>query len=73
VSAVRLPVVVARLVALGCMVPALAVGLAVLMWKDRAAPATLGATAFLLVSVVVGAVLAQRLYRPPGRAAPTEM
>jgi hypothetical protein len=70
---VKLPVVVAGLVALGCMVPALAVGLAVLMWKDRTAPATLGATAFLLVSVVVAAVVAQRFYRPPGSAAPTEM
>jgi len=73
VSAVRLPVVVVGLVALGCMVPALAVALAVLMWKDRTATATLGAAAFVLVSVVVGAVVAQRFYRPPGRAAPTEV
>ena len=69
----RLPLLVAGFVALGCMVPALAVALAVSMWEDRTAPATLGGAAFLLVSVVVGAVVARRFYRPPGREAPTEV
>ncbi len=69
----KLPQVVAGLVVLGCLIPALAVNLAVVMWKDRTSGVTLAAIAFLVVSVPVALVVARRFYRPAGAHGTVEM
>ncbi len=69
----RLPQVVAGLIVLACLIPALAVVLAVAMWSERTTGATTAAVVFLVVSVPVAFLVARRFYRPPGREGTVEM
>ena len=69
----RLPQVVTGLIVLACLIPALAVVLAVAMWSERTTGATVAAVAFLVVSIPVALVVARRFYRPPGAEGTVEM